>query len=183
MITALLVSAAMSQSATVSGTVMDGGKPVSEAVVWLSGAAKGKPMKASIVQKGKQFLPHILVVTTGSTVDFPNRDDLFHNVFAEFNAKKFDLGMYPKGQSRKVVFDKPGVVSILCNVHSNMSAYVMVVDSPYFAKTDKSGKFSISGVASGRYVGEAWHESGKKGRADVTVSGGAASVSFKISRR
>lgn len=183
MMTAAVTVALMSQSATVSGTVTDRGKPVAEAVVWLSGGAKGRPMKDSIVQKGKRFIPRILVVTTGSTVDFPNRDDLFHNVFAEFNAKRFDLGMYPKGQTRSVVFDKSGVVSVLCNVHSEMSAYVMVVDSPYFAKTDKNGKFSISGVAAGSYQAEAWHESGRRAKTGASVGGNGATVTLSLARR
>jgi plastocyanin len=134
--------------------------PLKDAVIWIESDRPTSAMKVKVEQKDKTFLPHITVVTTGSTVSFPNRDDLFHNVFAEYRAKKFDLGMYPKGQTRSVVFDKTGVVSVLCNVHSNMSAYVVVVDTPFFAKTNAKGAFSIPNAPSGKHQVKIWHESG-----------------------
>jgi hypothetical protein len=90
-------------------------------------------------------------------VDFPNNDKTFHNVFSTSEAKKFDLGLYPPGQSRSVNFDKPGVVSIHCNVHPNMEAYVVVKDHPYFAVPDARGNFSIKDVPLGKYRLEVWH--------------------------
>ena len=95
------------------------------------------------------FLPHVSVVTAGTLVHFPNDDTVFHNVFAYFQAKKFDLGMYPRGATKSVTFDKPGLVVLLCNVHSDMSAYIMVVDTPYYAVTDKRGQYRHRGRATG----------------------------------
>ncbi len=155
-----MITLLLALATDVTGVITLNGKPVKDAVVWFASESGSKPGKAEIVQKGKQFLPHVLVVTSGSRVSFPNRDDLFHNVFAEYRAKKFDLGMYPKGQTRDVVFDKTGVVSVLCNVHSNMSAYVVVVDTPYFAKTDAKGAFTVKGLTGASAKFEAWHETG-----------------------
>lgn len=167
---------------TVSGVVSDSSGPVASAAVWLEGGSKAEPVHASIVQKGKKFTPHILVVPVGSSVDFPNRDDIFHNVFAEYNAKKFDLGMFPKGQSKQVVFDKPGTVSVLCNVHSEMSAYIVVVESGRFAVTDRAGRFSLAGVNPGKYKARAWHETRRTGVREITVGSSNESVQLTISR-
>jgi plastocyanin len=145
---------------TVSGSIKLNGKPAKDAVIWFSSKNRVKPIKAEIVQKDKAFIPRILAVTVGSEVSFPNRDDIFHNVFAEYRAKKFDLGMYPKGQTRKVVFDKPGVVSVLCNIHSNMSAYVIVLESAHFAKSDSQGRFTVNNITGEISEYEVWHESG-----------------------
>lgn len=174
MITPLIFALATPKLTTVSGVISLNGKPVKDAVVWLSGSGKSKPLNAEIVQKGKKFLPRILVVTSDSTVTFPNRDDIFHNVFAEYRAKKFDLGMYPKGQTRTVKFDKTGVVSVLCNIHSNMSAYIVVVDTPFFAKSDDLGRFQISNMPDSKLNIEAWHESG--GTFKGTWSGGPIQI-------
>lgn len=185
MISALLLALAPTSPApatTVNGVAMIGSKPARSAVVWLSDGTKPKPVKASIVQKDKRFQPHILAVPMGSTVSFPNRDDLFHNVFAEYDAKKFDLGQYPKGQTRDVTFPKPGVVSVLCNVHSEMSAYIMVVDSPYYTVTDGNGKFTIKNVPSGTYTAHAWHESENKTDEKVDVSGSSKSLTLSLKR-
>jgi hypothetical protein len=123
-----------------------------------------------------------LVVPAGSTVGFPNRDDIFHNVFAEYNAKKFDLGMYPKGQTRSVVFDKSGIVSVLCNVHSSMSAYVVVVDSGHYGKTDGHGSLTLTGVPTGNYEVQAWHESGAKASEKLIVSGAPLSSTLILKK-
>lgn len=169
-------------AASVSGTVQFGGKPVKDAVLWLEGAQQSRPGRYTIDQKNKTFIPRILVVGKGSTVSFPNRDDIFHNVFAEFDAKKFDLGMYPRGQTREVKFDKPGVVSILCNIHSQMSAYVVVVDTPYFAKTDQKGNFDLGAVTPGEYDCQVWHESGKRITQRVIVGSGNVKLNLALSR-
>jgi plastocyanin len=170
------------QQATVTGTVTDKGRPVANSVVWLEGDGSASPIKAKINQKNKTFIPHVLAVPMGSTVDFPNSDDFFHNVFADYNAKKFDLGMYPKGQSRAVTFDKPGLVSILCNMHSEMSAYIVVVKSKHYAVTDKSGSFSFTGVKPGSFVLNAWHESGKKAKQTVDVRPGANLLPVQLAK-
>ena len=114
-----------------------------------------------IVQQHKRFDPHVLAVPAGSVVDFPNLDPFFHNVFSMFDGKRFDLGLYEAGASHSVTFDRPGVVYIFCNIHPEMSAVVVVTDTPYYAISDKAGKFSIANVPPGRYLLTVWHERGK----------------------
>ena len=116
------------------------------------------PVHSVLRQKNKSFEPHLLVVTKGSTVDFPNLDPWFHNVFSLFNGKKFDLGLYEAGTSRTVHFDREGVSYIFCNIHPEMSAVVVVVASPYHALAFKNGGFSIAGVPPGRYRLQVWNE-------------------------
>lgn len=182
MLTTLSILLACSTSSNVSGTVTDQGKPVSDAVVWLEGPEHSKPGRATVDQRHQMFLPHIQVVPVGTRMDFPNNDDVFHNVYAEFQAKRFDLGVYPRGQSKHVTFDKPGVVSVRCNVHSQMSAYIIIVDSPYFAKTDARGFFSIKGVANHSYTVRVWHESGKTATSKISSPDVAQELRLGISR-
>jgi plastocyanin len=111
-----------------------------------------------LIQKNKSFEPHVLVVPVGSVVEFPNHDPFFHNVFSLFEGKRFDLGLYEAGSTRNVVFDKPGVSYIFCNIHSEMSAVVIAVGSPYYAISDPRGRVSISGVPPGRYTLRIWYE-------------------------
>ena len=115
-------------------------------------------MHSELRQRNKAFEPHLLVVTKGSTVDFPNLDPWFHNVFSLFNGKKFDLGLYEAGTTRTVHFDREGVSYIFCNIHPEMSAVVVVVADPYFAVAGKNGEFSISAVPPGRYSVHVWSE-------------------------
>ena len=117
-----------------------------------------EPMHAVLRQKNKSFEPRLLVVTRGSTVDFPNLDPWFHNVFSLFNGKKFDLGLYEAGSSRTVHFDRDGVSYIFCNIHPQMSAIVVVVPSRYFAVANKQGDFAILAVPPGRYTLHVWTE-------------------------
>jgi len=137
---------------------------VASSVVWLmpvgSAAASTpvSPMHAVLTQKDKMFDPHMLVVTRGSTVDFPNRDPWFHNVFSLFNGKRFDLGLYEAGTSRTVHFDREGVSFIFCNIHPEMSAVIVVLGSSYFATTSKTGDFTISNVPAGSYMLHVWNE-------------------------
>lgn len=110
-------------------------------------------------QKDLMFVPHVLPVLVGSTVKFPNSDTVRHNVFSPAkSAKPFNLGTYPAGEVKQVVFDKVGVVSLLCNVHAEMSAYIVVLQNPYFALTDKQGAVTISNVPAGEYTLTFWHE-------------------------
>ena len=156
------------QDVTVTGRVfLEGvahGSPATSTVVWLSpvvvpaGAAPIAPMHAVLQQKDKTFEPHLLVVTGGSTVEFPNRDPWFHNVFSLFNGKRFDLGLYEAGASRTVHFDREGVSYIFCNIHPEMSAVVVVLSSQYFATPDKGGEFSIASVPPGKYILHVWNE-------------------------
>jgi plastocyanin len=135
------------------------------AVVWLTplGQRANEPLELTrqhsvLRQKNKAFEPHLLAVTKGSTVDFPNLDPWFHNVFSLFNGKKFDLGLYEAGTTRTVHFDREGVSYIFCNIHPEMSAVVVVVASPYFTVAGKSGDFAIPGVPPGRYRLHLWSE-------------------------
>lgn len=116
------------------------------------------PMRAEIRQRNENFVPRVVAVTVGSTVDFPNDDPIYHNVFSLSRTKTFDLGRFPKGKSRGERFDKPGVVKVFCQIHSHMSATVMVFDHPWFAMPDEQGNFDLSGVPSGMHQITAWHE-------------------------
>jgi plastocyanin len=111
-----------------------------------------------LIQKNKVFDPHVLAVQVGSEVDFPNRDPFFHNVFSLFNGKRFDLGLYEAGSTRGVHFDRAGICYIFCNIHPQMSAVVVVVDTPYFAVSDARGEITIPHVPSGRYQLNFWEE-------------------------
>jgi plastocyanin len=152
-----------SATAIIKGTVTIAGRPAPDAVVSVEGVAKqlipaetagGKP-KPAIDQKDLKFSPRVIAVRAGTEVDFPNRDKTFHNVFSNSETKKFDLGLYPSGKSRSVVFDKAGVAKILCNVHPNMEAYVVVKDHPYFTVTDARGNYRLA-VPLGKYRLEVW---------------------------
>jgi plastocyanin len=143
------------------------GKPhgAGNVVLWLtpadSASLAGFPASRTplrLVQKNKSFEPHVLVVPVGSVVEFPNRDPFFHNVFSLFEGKRFDLGLYEAGTTRNVVFDKPGVSYIFCNIHSEMSAVVIAVSSPYYAISDSRGRVTIPGVPPGRYTLRIWYE-------------------------
>ncbi len=105
-----------------------------------------------------RFVPHVLVVLVGSTVEFPNRDPLSHNVFSISEAKRFNFGLYARGASRRLRFDKLGVVELLCSVHLEMSAYIVVVKNPYFARTGPAGTYRLVGVPPGRHRVRCWHE-------------------------
>lgn len=131
------------------------------AVVFLDGV-KGefKPPTANpkIEQKDRQFSPLALPVLVGTTVEFPNRDDEYHNVFSRSTPKELDLGRYAKDESKNVTFDKPGLVRLRCEVHSHMHAVIVVLENPYFAVTDEKGNFAIRGVPEGKYKIYAFHE-------------------------
>lgn len=154
------------KTGTVKGTITIGGKPTSDAVVSVEGLpqkqleprdSKLKTNKAVVDQRNMKFIPRVLPVVVGTTVDFPNNDNTWHNVFSTSEAKKFDLGLYAPGKSRSVPFDKPGMVKILCNVHPEMEAYVVVKSHPYFALPDARGNYTLSGVPLGKYRVEVWH--------------------------
>jgi plastocyanin len=169
--TALLILIAVSSAVAaeqsagiIKGSVTVGGRPTGDAVVSLEGVprqanAPASPALAKTVvdQKELQFIPRVIAVMVGKTVDFPNSDKTFHNVYSNSEAKKFDLGLYASGQSRSVNFDKPGVVKILCNVHPNMEAYVVVKEHPFFSVSDARGNYSIGTAPLGKYRVEVWH--------------------------
>ncbi len=135
-------------------------------VVWLvpaAGAVKPAAFHQTqaprLVQHNKSFEPHLLVVPVGSVVAFPNRDPFFHNVFSLFEGKRFDLGLYEAGSTRDVHFDKPGISYIFCNIHPEMSAVVIALETPYYGISDPRGQVVIANVPSGKYTLRVWYES------------------------
>lgn len=159
-------------------------RAAANAIITLEGAKKAAPLpKVIIDQREKMFSPHISVITVGTTVEFPNNDTVFHNVFAYFNAKKFDLGMYPRGATKRVTFDKTGLVALLCNVHSEMSAYIMVVDTPYYAIADRQGRFHLGNVPAGNYTLRVWHESGSDYAKPIEIKEGEVPLSLMLTRK
>ena len=149
-------------SGTVKGTVTTGpaaGQAVADAVVMIEGPpGRGGTTRATMNQQQEAFVPHVLGVAVGTTVDFPNGDPVLHNVFSISPAKKFDLGMYDQGETRSVLFDSPGVVLVRCNVHPRMTGYIVVHSNPYVAVTDAHGSYTIHGVPPGTYKARIWHE-------------------------
>lgn len=145
----------------------------------VAGAAAARPSgPLDLTQQGEAFRPTVLVVPVGATVRFPNGDPLFHNVFSYSRPKRFDLGRYPRGESKTVTFDKPGYVKVLCEVHKWMRAGVLVVENPYYAIVNESGRFRFDDVPPGRYrvIAETFE---RRAQADVTIAeGGAANVTL-----
>lgn len=139
-------------------------------------AAKSAPRSASIAQKDEQFVPHIVAVTAGSSVAFPNDDPFFHNVFSLSRGATFNLGRYPSGASRSRTFGRTGIVKVFCEIHSHMSAVVRVFDHNYFTIPSDDGTFSIDDVPPGEHTLVAWHERIGERRDKVTIRSGAATT-------
>ncbi len=135
----------------------------------IPGRAWAPGLPATMDQVDLAFVPHVLPVTTGTTVTFPNSDDVRHNVFSASRAKRFNLGTYPRGVTKRLVFDVPGVVELLCNVHAEMSAYIIVADSPYAAVIQADGTYVFENVPAGTFNVVAWHERLSPRRQAVTV--------------
>jgi plastocyanin len=121
-------------------------------------APRPAPPAPAIRQEDLTFVPHVLAITKGTEVEFPNTDPVFHNVFSLSRAETFDLGRYPKGSSKRVKFDSPGVVKVFCHIHSDMSAIVVVLDNPFFVSPDADGIYVIDGLPPGDYKVTGWHE-------------------------
>jgi hypothetical protein len=138
-------------------------------VVWLSSLKPGpvsplvpaRQMSYRLVQKNKIFMPHLLVVPTGTSVQFPNEDPFFHNVFSLFNGKRFDLGLYEPGTSRSVRFDREGVSYIFCNIHPEMGAVVLALSTPFYGISSETGAIAIHNVPPGSYRLNIWSENGR----------------------
>jgi plastocyanin len=138
-------------------------------------------MSREIVQEHEAFVPRVLAVTKGSTVDFPNADPIFHNVFSLSGAALFDLGRYPRGQSRSRAFDKTGLVKVYCHIHSQMSASIMVFDHPFFTAPREDGTFEITGVPAGSYTIVGWYERvGERSQSIEVTSGQDSSVELSL---
>ena len=166
---------------------VNAGKGIS--VVWVEaspGKTFPKPDKSfAVAQKALRFVPHVMAVPTGATVDFMNGDNVQHNIFwpAVSGNKKLGhtLGTWPKGQTRMFQFTTPGIVPLLCNVHPEMSAYIIVTPTPYLAETDDSGSFKISDVPDGSYTVTAWHE-GYKTQSKPAVVASDVKVDFTLTK-
>jgi plastocyanin len=169
----LVFLAAPALGAELSGTVRVSGGPAEHAVVWLeaSGPSPAPQRKVVLDQRNLAFAPFVLAIRVGTTVEFPNNDKVFHNVFSFRDGKKFDLGMYPTGAVKRIVFDKPGLARLFCNIHPNMAAYVMAVDSPYFTVSNGKGAFTIAGVPPGTYTYHAWRPGGQPITGSIRVDG------------
>ena len=157
-------------------------------VLWLTpvgakapaAAPAAKPV-ATIAQQNKSFTPHVIAVQVGSAIAFPNKDHFLHNVFSLHDGKQFDLGFYEAGSSKAVRFERPGVSYLFCNIHPEMTAAVVVVETPYFALSDSTGRISLANVPDGKYVLHLWSERSlpedlKKMEREVTVSSGATEL-------
>ena len=135
---------------------------LSDVVVYIEkieGKTFSPPQQPAIMdQKDLTFVPHVLPVMVGTAVNFPNSDITRHSVFSPSQSKKFDFGTYSQGSVKSIIFDKPGKVSLLCHVHPEMSAFIFVVETPYFAITNENGNYKISNVPAGKYKLSVWHE-------------------------
>jgi plastocyanin len=153
-------------------------------VVYLRAAGpppEGDRAPAQITQRDRTILPHVTVVQVGTRVDFPNDDDVFHNIFSLSGPKRFNLGRYPPGESRSEVFARPGVVRLFCDIHSEMGGVILVVDTPYFTQPDADGRFRIANVPEGQYTAIVWHEAAGTDSLRVVVTpGGEARVDFTL---
>ncbi|OGQ79834.1 MAG: hypothetical protein A3F90_20560 [Deltaproteobacteria bacterium RIFCSPLOWO2_12_FULL_60_19] len=153
-------------SGVIKGTITIDGRPTSDAVISVEGLPEEKPKtpdpklqtkKAVMDQRDMTFIPRVLAVPVGGTVDFLNSDRTFHNVFSTSEPKRFDLGLYSPGRSRSVTFETPGVVRVLCHVHPQMEAFIVVKGHPFFGVTDKRGNYQLDNVPLGKYRLELWH--------------------------
>jgi hypothetical protein len=133
-------------------------------------------------QRNETFVPHLLAVAAGTVVDFPNSDSTYHNVFSLSKARRFDLGRYARGKSKAVQFNTPGIVRVFCDIHSHMSAFVLVFGHPYFATTDTDGRYRIDNVPAGTYNVVAWHEGQTRDSRSVVIppQGGVVEQDFQV---
>ncbi len=171
----------------VTGTISGGGSHGPGGAVVVLRRADGATPKPratrvkAVVQKDKRFMPHVLAVPLGATVEFRNDDDLFHNVFSLSKPNDFDLGLYKSGAQREQVFSTPGPVQLLCNIHASMNGWLYVSDSPWFAQADANGKFTVKNVPPGNYELETWHEwSAQAVKQQVKVAAGMNELALTV---
>ena len=181
----LLLVVPTARAATLTVDVRNArGAVVRDAVVYAVAEGRNLPLaKATAVmdQRNRTFVPHVLPVQTGTAVSFPNSDDVRHQVYSFSPAKTFQLPLYEGTPANPILFDKPGVVTIGCNIHDRMTAYIVVVDTPYFAATSKDGQVTLPNVAAGKYVVRVWHPDLKTDAAAVTLATtGRETLSFTL---
>jgi plastocyanin len=198
----LTVSQGIAAAGKISGTVKTNGlRTPANVLVYLAEAPPVSgdlsTVKFVMDQRNLEFVPHILPVLVGSAVEFPNDDKVEHNVFSLSRTKQFNLGSYKEGESRTVVFDKPGIVELRCDVHAEMAAYILVLNNPYFALTDEKGRFEIpdssylnrigltgtENLPPGKYLVKSWHEKLKtESQAVVVPENGDVTIQLDLSR-
>jgi plastocyanin len=155
-------------------------------VVYLEAAPRGafeqnEPAQAVMDQRNETFVPHLLAITTGTTVDFPNSDRIYHNVFSLSKTRTFDLGRYAVGHSKSIRFDRPGIVRVFCDIHSHMSAFILVFSHPFFTITDTDGRYRIENIPAGSYNAIAWNEGLASEPKPVAVpDGGVVELEFAL---
>jgi plastocyanin len=155
-------------------------------VVYLEAAPRGafetnEGGNAVMDQRNETFVPHVLAITTGTTVDFPNSDKFYHNVFSLSKTRRFDLGRYSAGHSRTVRFDNPGIVRVFCEIHSHMNAFILVFSHPFFGLTAADGRYRIDRVPAGTYNVIAWNEgTASEPRAATVSDGGTTELDFTL---
>lgn len=157
--TAAGVLSAQDARSDVRGVARVGSNPAADVVVWLEAPNAPRFQQTSKVvldQRNLTFSPRVLAVRVGTVVQFPNNDRVFHNVFSFRDGKQFNLGLYPVGTTQPVTFDRPGLSRLFCNIHPNMAGYVMAVDTPYFAVSDRTGAFTLPSLPPARYTYHAW---------------------------
>jgi hypothetical protein len=165
-------------------------RDIPRAVVYLDGqevpersplrAVPRVPGRTRMDQRNETFFPHVLAVTTGALVDFPNNDQTFHNVFSLSKAKRFDLGRYGRNESKTERFDTPGVVRVFCDIHSHMSAFVLVFNHPFHTTTGDDGRYRLDNVPPGTYTVTVWHEGASRDSRSVTVPPGGGIVDVDL---
>jgi len=151
------------------------------AVVYFETAPKGafedrEGVRVSMDQRNETFVPHLLAITVGTTVDFPNNDRTYHNVFSLSKARRFDLGRYATGRSKSIRFDRPGIVRVFCEIHSHMNAFILVFTHRFFAVSDVDGRYQIDGVPPGTYTLVAWIEGVIRDSSNITITSETRSV-------
>jgi plastocyanin len=141
-----------------------------------------EPQRATMDQRSETFVPRVLAITVGTTVDFPNSDRVYHNVFSLSGPRRFDLGRYATGRSRSVRFDRPGIVRVFCEIHSHMSAYILVFNHRFFSVTGPDGRYQIARVPPGRYTLVAWNEGSIRESRPIAVGedGGTVEADFLL---
>jgi plastocyanin len=178
-VAATMAAGSLAQAANISGAVAMGAagasQDLSRVVVYLDehpalqSVSLQDDQRPQIAQQGKAFIPNLLVIARGATVEFPNWDPFSHNVFSRSRAASFDLDRYPQGQSKSYTFNTAGVVQVFCNIHPQMKAVVVVAPNRYFTRADAQGAFTLRDVPPGRYVLVAWHERAGEQRQTIDV--------------
>jgi plastocyanin len=179
--------------ADLGSTVKATAPELSRAVVFLESPAvaessvlRSQPLppvsRARMDQRNETFTPHVLAIDVGTLVDFPNNDETFHNVFSLSKTRRFDLGRYGRGRSKTIRFDRPGIVRVFCDIHSHMSAFILVFNHPYHAMTDDDSRYRIDNIPPGTYTVTAWHEGSARDTRSITIppGGGVVPLDFLV---